>query len=631
MGDAFVNLTNPVRNYDHNPDWEWPAIVLSHLCGLIVLEGVVITIIINWVSNRKSRHLAGEARYDYVFTRPHAVVLGGHPITPSIAKDLIESGENEYVVIQTMGSAEALRKKIDALVKDEKKARNVIIYTGSRTSPHELEELHLPSASEIYIIGETEEIDGNGLDSLNMECWNIISHATAANKNGERINCHVMFEHESSLAAFQFTDIDLESSIHYRFLPFGLNENRARQLLTGSRHPDSPHYSPLDGEEGISFQSSERVHLIIIGMNEMGKALAIEAAHVAHYPNFANKEAGNPRTLITFIDPEAELKTLQFVSRFSSLFQLARWRFAQAEPDLSFSSNCRLTYTTPGSHYKSPYSASILGSDLIDMDFEFIQGDSSYPSIRKYIAEAAAESKTTIAVCVDDSSQAISTALSFSDEVYEKARQIWVYQKESGALANAISHGKTGLDKGKFNMLRPFGMLDDFDYTRRVKDYLPMLIAYSYSHGTADIREMVAEGNIDKLKELLLQKWNAISNKGGKSEIANRRSNIYCANTFPTKIRSAIKAEQEGMPLDTAVQSAVEHNRWVMEQLLTGMRPIDKTYSGPIPVEDVNERKNLKSRGIHPDLLSSSLLGSTRLYDESIVEIINILREFTPN
>lgn len=619
IGDAFVNLTNPQRNpaYDGS---EWPAIVIANILGLIILQGILLTVLVNWVSNRRGRHLNGEARYDYVFKRPHAVILGGHPITANIAKDLIESGRQEFVVVQTAGNPENLRRAIRAMVKAPRQSANVIIYSGSRTSWHELEQLYLDTASEIYIIGEPREIDGDSLDALNLQSWSLIAGHYGA-RRGRRIDCHVMLEHPSSFTAFQFTDIPTEQNSLFRFLPFGLYENWARQLLTGNSADREAYYNPLDGTDGISFSSSERVHLVIMGWTEMGKALALETAHTAHYPNFLNSDAGNPRTLITIIDPDARTGMLKWQARYQALFQLARHRLATAE---SMDTPWVDPLLDPDS--KSPYAGDYLGYDFIDVDFEFIEGNYFDPHVRQYLSEGDMKEKTTIAVTLPDASEALSAALSLPEAIYSGALQIWVYQKQSGAMVDALAQGSTGVGHRRFGKLRPFGMLDKCDYTQRVHQKLPMMVWFAYhclDEGLDPLDQLRKLEQAGTLEATLQQVWDALTNEGGKSEISKRLSNTYCANTFPAKLRGVRKAVEERHPMPEELLGQVEHNRWVMEQLLTGMRPVGPEYAHALPIEDCELRRELKSRGIHPDLVSNSRLGTTQAYDLAIVRLLN--------
>ncbi len=667
-GDAFLQLTNPsTGNDNYASGWEWLEIVVMNLFGLFILNGVVLTLLVNWVSNRKDRHEKGEARYDYIFTRKYSVIIGGHRIVASLARDLMATGLNEYILIQTQRDPQKLRKEISAAINNDATARKVIIYSGDRTSLHELEELHLEHAREVYLIGESFAIDGTSHDAINMHAWDLINRSTATDRT-VRIPCHVMFEYQSTFSAFQFTDLKLEQSRTFRFIPFSIYENWAQQVLISRKTGSVPYYLPLDGPNGLPYSSHQRVHLIIVGMSKMGMSLAIEAAHLAHYPNFNNPHAGHPRTLITFIDRNARREMTFFMGRFRELFQLARWRYVKAPVEIIrpadttwdiYDSSTAISQRAKDNTYRwhdpvkdadfrSPYYGGYLGEDLIDIDFEFIEGDVALPSVQKYISDACADcnsytkeynrqfdadkpdatSKTTIAVCLPVAAEAMSTALYFEPSVYRNVQQIWVQQSESGALVDAIRFGLTGHDNAKFRVLRPFGMIDQCDYLLRINDIMPKIIAYAYDcmdRGLSlsdEYSTLPFDDFINKVNSF----WLSISHDGGKSAIAKRWSNIYCANSFDTKIRATGIDLSTGDVLrdDTAIHdlARVEHNRWVLEQLLLGIRPVAREYEGLLPLEDKSERKKLKARNIHPDLISNEKLGSTKTYDEGIARII---------
>ncbi len=60
----------------------------------------------------------------------------------------------------------------------------------------------------------------------------------------------------------------------------------------------------------------------------------------------------------------------------------------------------------------------------------------------------------------------------------------------------------------------------------------------------------------------------------------------------------------------------------MLEQLLLGVKPVDPGYADKLPVEDDALRTQLKSRNIHPDIISNSKLGITKEYDQGIAEAI---------
>lgn len=639
LGEAFLQLTNAGARSTDIKSEDWGPIVVMNIFGLFIVNGVLVTLLVNWISNRKERHLKGLARYDNIAKNGFSVIIGGHRMAPRLARQLLEDPTNEYVLIQTQRNPDMLRREILAEVEDKRKARNIIIYSGDRTSWHELSELNLGSANKIFILGEQFHIDGSSHDALNMQCWQLINtHVRSAGKT--LIPCHIMFEYQSTFSAFQITDIAAGHSATFRFIPFSIYETWAQQVLV----PFNKRYIPLDGHDGLPYTSDKRVHLIVIGMSKMGVAMGLEAAHLAHYPNFNNPEVGNPRTLITFVDRNAKREMLFMMGRFRELFKLARWRYVDAPEDVIPTSdgswkiydtvrdtagrtNGIYKWNDPMADeaYKSPYFGAYLGDNLIDADFEFIEGDVARPSIQKYIADACADPKsnTTIAVCLPIASEAMSVSLYFPASVYDDAQQILVQQPESGALVDAVSRGATAHDKRRFGALKPFGMIDSCDYLASVDNILPRLVAYAYKcmdDGTTLAEQYGKAESADAFMAEVDRCWLDISDSKGKSAISKRWSNIYCANTFACKIRSvgtdALSEE------DIRQLAEVEHNRWVLEQLLLGVRPVDPSYADKLPVEDDDLRTQLKSLSIHPDIISNSKLGTTREYDKGIAEAI---------
>lgn len=655
LGEAFIQLTNPSTSGDGWDDadaWEWAAIVVTNLFGLVVLNGVILTLLVNWVSNRKERYEKGDARYKHIFRKRFAVIIGGHEIAASLARDLVANPDIDYVLIQTQREATAVRREIEAEVSDKNGMKRIVIYRGDRASWHELEELHLEKAQEIYIIGEPFHIDKTSHDSISMETWKLMNNRITKSGTTKLIPCHIMFEYQSTFSAFQHIDLQARDNRAFRFIPFNRYENWAQQVLISRKRSGNgdPYYMPLDGKSGLGYASDQRVHLIIAGMSKMGIALAIEAAHLAHYPNFNNPDIGNPRTLITFIDRNAQREMLFFMGRFRELFQLARWRYVTAPTDIvkptddtwdiydtidgiANRTNKRYSWHDPlkDEYFRSPYYGGFLGENLIDIDFEFIEGDVALPSIQKYISDSCADkkSKTTVAICFPIAVETMSAALYFETSVYKNVQQIWVRQPESGALADAIGTGLTGLDSAKFHVIRPFGMIGQSDYLRRTKSIAPKLVAYAYGlgKGTSLSEEYHKSKDLTTFLNRVESYWLGISRDKGKTSISKRLSNIYCANSFGSKVRSTGIT----VPMNTCLQDSapieilakVEHNRWVIEQLLLGLRPVTKEYADRLPMDENDEtRKELKRKGIHPDMISNEKLGETKRYDKEIAKII---------
>ena len=673
---AFIQLTNPTEWHSEGlTGWNAGALVILNLFGMFVVNGLVLTFLINWVSGRRDKSEKGQARYPNVTAGKFTVIIGGHRIVHSLVHNIFkdEADDSQFILIQTQSNVERLRKEIFAEIADSNLRKHIIIYSGDRTSWHELADLRLERARAVYIVGESPIIDGTSHDALNLKCWKLInSNIKGSRDPGKKTPCHIMFEYQSTFTAFQMADLRAEDSAIFRFIPFSIYETWAQQVLVGQAGTGSP-YIPLDGTDGLSVSSHQRVHLIIIGMSKTGMAMALQAAHIAHYPNFDNPHAGRPRTLITFIDRNARREMLFMMGRYREIFQLARWRYVKApegvkpgdggswkiydsQTDMNALTNADYPWERPldDPNFKSPYYGGYLGEDFIDIDFEFIEGDVAQPAVQRYIADACADcsanapagepdssSRTTVAVCLPRASEAISAAFCLDPSVYDNAQQILVEQSETGALVDAVRQGLTGDDSSKYRLLRPFGMLDNCNYPPVDDNFPAKCVAYAY-HCMSKKSELVSfmhqyrHRGAEKFIADIEAFWLSIEAGNGKSAVSKRWSNFYCALTFSTKMRAA---GSHGVSGEEIVDKAtverlahMEHTRWLFEQLLLGFRPIDKSMANLFPFNDDNDpgralRKSLKSKGIHPDLVANSLLSTTDAYDRGIVSIIPVVIE----
>lgn len=647
--DVFIMLTNPGLK-DKYSDYDAYLMVATNVVGILLVNGLLLTIVVNWVSERRERFLHGKARYDNIKKRKFILILGGHRMIAALVRDLLKKEDIEYVLIQTQRHPESLRKELRSVIDETKRLRDVVIYSGDRVSKSELSLTSPEYAHEIYILGEDPHIDGDSHDALNMQCWHLLNELVITKKHDSKIACHVMFDYLTTLSIFQSVDLNTEQNENLRFVPFGIYELWAQQTLTPSPVAKKYGYLPLDGPEGINYESSKRVHLIIVGASRQGISLLMEAARIAHYPNFNNKNVNRPRTLLTIIDPEAHSELRFLRGRYPALFDLARWRFVDAPTEeYEIKSGTWEIYNTSEQIYKnsnkvypwndpfnnavlnSPYYGDYLGEDFIDIDFEFLKGDITYASVRKYLEMAAedSESITSLAVCYDNASLSMTTAVFLPKPILEKSLQILVCQPESGDLVKAVSSGNTGENEKEFTRLKPFGMISECDYMWRATDILPRLIAYAYN--ALDNKSTISE-EFEKAEspksfiEDVNNLWFNMGKAAGKSLIARQWSNIYCAN----KMRVNIYQKQRSPEFtdDEVIKYAqTEHNRWNMEQLLAGFCPVDKSYASMIPIEDKKLKNQLKAKRIHPDLLSNSKLGKAESYDIEIVKVIPFVIE----
>ena len=395
--------------------------------------------------------------------------------------------------------------------------------------------------------------------------------------------CHVLFEAQSTFAVFQRNDIEtvfkkrtdtdnlwyttmrnslkdnqsdlaqlesLKTEYDKRteklidFLPFNFYETWAEKVLVWGKY--DPHndgvapivYTPLDGE-GIDYESNRHVHLVIVGMTSMGVALAMKAAHIAHYPNFVRDP--KLKTRITFIDLNADTEFDMLRGRYSALFEQCDYRVVDTLDD------------SRSYEYK--------GTGLADIEFEFVKGAIESRPVQKLLESwTSTENRSllTIAICFEVPQKSIATALYMPQKVYKRALSILVRQNVSCSTIELVRQAR------QYNGLRAFGMLDecyDIDDSSLLQ---AKRVNFIYNKIKPEKKEWVPldDTQADEL-------WKSLTT-------VYRWSNIYNAHSIPTKLRSFGLEEPENLLADKDLlekMAQVEHNRWVMERLIQGYRP----------------------------------------------------------
>lgn len=626
--DIFSYAVNPPSPSGYGR-WGGFAIIVMYLLASLLISGLIITMMVNYVDLRRDNWLKGNAKYN--LRSNFCLIIGGHRMVPNICKKILERKDAPgYIVIQCMKPAEILRNEIESVIGDDKMQR-IVIYHGNRTSATDIADLNPWGSNSIYLIGENSAIDGKNHDVKQIRTLQILDTTISASKGKRegRIPCHVMFEYQSTFTVFQYTDPYL---MNIRFIPFNFYETWAQQVIIRNE-TDAIRYKPLDADApdtiGITPDSDTRVHLIIIGMSKMGIALAIEAALSAHYPNFITKGV---HPLITFIDINADCEMNYFKGRFHNLFEVSRWRYVEAKYNPERPADVAQIFQPDGSalfdgYAHGSYADADLGRNITDIDWEFIKGDIASPPIKRYIADACIHDRTTIAICLP-SHQAISAALYMPDSVYTgtgAAHQILVQQDYDSALIEAISSENDAEMHKKYTRLKPFGMIDKCDYDDLTLDLASRLILCAYDVSLAGSLQQVFRTDIDLeawLREMDF-KWNSITPDKGKSAISQKWSNIYNGMTIPAKVRSFFHRET----FDSDLAAQVEHVRWNTEQLILGFRtPSAAERSQYRQLADSGDKdalnayeKALRRNMVHPHIVSyEKLSANTRQYDIGI-------------
>lgn len=615
IGDSLDNLMSTYEDY-LNPSFDSFALdgpergykLLIAYLGAFLLNGILVSFVVSWIQNRRERWNKGDLHYGKKTLGRFCIIVGGNEMVPDLVGQLLEDKKRclDYVLLMTNRNVEEFRKSIvSKLGKTEKK---VVIYYGERTSETDLILLNAHRSREIYVIGEQLDIQqaGSHHDVKNMECVKLFADIFRRNPKYydeetktlivEKKICRVMFEYQSTFSVFQFTDVNASISNVLDFRPFNYYETWAQKVLVSTTISpnENDRYLPLEGVEPITTDSLDTVHLIVVGMSRMGIAMGVEAAHVAHYPNFICNKRNNLRTRITFIDTVAKQEMQYVQGHYKELFALSRWRYIEAGDDsIYYNEDDHSSYSTwkdPMSDEKShsPYKDNIernytLGEKIVDVDWEFIQGNLEMPTVQRYIRDAAKRKnvRLSIAICFPKDNQSFASSLYLPDEVYEESNnvvQVLVYQPFGDAMCQCYMNrvemvdGDTPVQNNGFNLfdkLKAFGMMNscyDIKYQRMSEEAAEKL-GFQYSNTNEGVIDQKNKyGKIFGIKSTL---------KAGKSLAAQQWSNTYASAHLWTKLRS-IKwdGKSEFSDDDLSVLAQTEHIRWNMEQLLMGYAPL---------------------------------------------------------
>lgn len=611
------------------------------ILGVFLVNGLLVSSLVGSIDTRKERWLKGEVKYNTLLNLfPHYVVIGANDMVDGIIHQLLNRDyknickSEPYILIQTAREVESFRRALFSNLTPAQQ-RRIIIYYGDRTSKVDICDLHLKKALEVYVLGEdtrTDDIESYH-DTINMECIKLISsniedytNFRIDGKDDRRLVCRVMFEYQTSFNIIQVTDINLT---RIKFLPFNYYEKWAQNVLLCHQleNNGSCEYTPLEGFGGIKSKDDDYVHLVVVGMSRMGIAMAIEAAHIAHYPNY---ESRNKRTRITFIDKNAKEEKEFFMSRFKNLFSLSHWRYGDVIDN-------ELIWGIENDIQLQEH----LGGDFLDIEWEFINSSVESPAIQQYLVDSSRDkfAKLTIAICIAENNSAIAAAVYLPDEIYhsDNTIQVLVYQRLNNELVRQISDN----DKSRYRKkIKAFGMAkecynsdlvelseyiakklsdayNDYGWAQVVErfngngltdedfDNLTDGIYRSYPDKKEEIQSIcnqwmnthhqesdyskvkeAKEDLTDKLKSTCIQQGNR-TESGGKTVSAKMWSNYYNIYTMWTKFRCITTSDGHTFnPLKETFDSLdsdmmnelgqMEHNRWNVEQLLLRYRPLTK-------------------------------------------------------
>jgi len=559
-----------------------------NLSGMVIFAGALVALLTNTIFQRIDDIKNGSVYYDF---SDHIVIIGFDPVGGSLVRQLAAQYE---IVLMTAKDVQETRQKLLTGLEDCLKKKLTVV-SGDRTLADDVRKLNIDKCVQVFLLGDMGEDDR---DAENIECLKIIN-GIIAETGVANVRCHVLFERQLTFAVFQRYEIPrIRGRID--LVPFNFDDMWARKVFVDNTYNGGEIvYTPLD-REPITEDSAKRVHLVILGMSDMGAALAVQAAQICHFPNFFTKGI---KTKISFIDEDAERKMNGMKNRLRSFFDEIDYSLRVSQDSFK-----KETFT--------------------DIEIEFVEARFDDDEARRYLEEAAADkdSYLTVAVTLSDSAASLETALYLPDSVYDSGASVLVRQDNSYAITSLLSQRNENSQYNKFENLRPFAMIDNSYDLKQADDLLPMMIKYVYDNSNFNEARTIREFPEEAIRENWIKNW-----KESDNIIALKTSNRCAANFIPAKCRSL--GIKEGVPLNQRqieMAALIEHNRWLTEKLLIGFR-------APTPEEaaiaDKDKRAYFKARFIHEDIKAYHHLGDdeknidVRIYDINISNAVPYMLE----
>ena len=399
-------------------------------------------------------------------------------------------------------------------------------------------------------------------------------------RNGKRLECYLLLNDLTSLWLLQTVGIPEDISEKVDVFATTIEDLLAKTIFL--RLPNLPSKFPSLDREVITRYSETTVHIVLIGFSPQAEALAINAALVAHYPNYCKNT--RLRTRISIIDDHVYEGRERLTQRYVHLFENSYYRTVD------------LNDTDPQCVVHRPMYADTDRKDFVDIEWEFVNGNIRNDAVRQKLAEWSSDShqQLTIAICHKDHNRNYSESFALPECVYQQSIPVLCHTDESDMIDLVIHNGA-------YTSLYPFGS-DSCDInTLRVLRSLAQRVNYVYSHcfSLSPGDPVTAPAEIDE--EFMEKQWQQVGS------LSKQYSNIFNAMTLGTKMHSLGHSSDDWKEYyaltmeEINILTEVEHNRWSVEELILGYRPVTDDEQKLVE-NDITQKKNLRSKKIHYDL-----------------------------
>ncbi len=475
-----------------------------------------------------------------------------------------------------------------------------MIITGGLTGGDALVAREIAAGRSVFM----EKDDGALLRRLETECGEFDLTANG----GRRMECWLVVSDAVTLWTLRTVGLPEKITSKADVFAVTVEDLIAKTLLV--RLPDTASVFPPLDRRPISKESDSTVHLVIAGCSAQAEALALNAALVAHYPNYCRDS--RLRTRITLVDNGMIDKSRSFIQRYPHLFANSYYRtlnLNEADPQ------CVL--------HRPMYEGR--RKDFVDVEWEFVDGDMRDDAVRQKLREwsSAADRQLTLALCLEDHERNVAESLSFPDEVYMNGIPVLCNTDETTLLELATA-GR------RYSYVYPFGRgMCTLDTLRMMKK-MAMRINYMYNHAFALGKDDFVAGPASIDMKLMESQWNRMT------VLPKVYSNYFNAMTLGTKMHSIGHSSEDWEEYyalsrdEIEVLMEVEHNRWNVEELILGYRPVTDDEQAAVE-GDMSLKRRFRDEGIHYDIRSyDDLRGdatgkNVNVYDYVLIQSIPLI------
>ena len=195
--NAFGSLVAYNEN-KHVDGFSLGIAMVIFLSGMIIFNGLLISILTNWYLKRVENYKCGKT--SYLWSR-HFVILGYDEIVPSVIQRIFK--ENS---IKASGLQRLFGESNKPYYNDKDEKDHIILSHGHRISESDLNKLNLSFAKRIFVIGDR---DKSTHDSMNIESLRVIYKVLKKQKQSyidvENITCVV--EDDDTYLSLQYLNM----------------------------------------------------------------------------------------------------------------------------------------------------------------------------------------------------------------------------------------------------------------------------------------------------------------------------------------------------------------------------------------------------------------------------------------